>query len=223
MSFRTHAALLATLVALGAGHASHAQTTGNCTAIPPESYLPRVGSTFFSEDQYSRYLMANWTWGYAQNMEWFLRPYAPGVTWSAGTYEHQHIFYNYDGRAYGNAPPAGYWDSNLPSPYVDTQIFDSANEKNVTIGSAHARGFETNPAGTWRYTTRFTSGGGSSSLVKIQAQRGLRTPTGCYTTYCSFGCNSQANYINLVPFQSGLRAPGRICWRANIPAEYWSC
>lgn len=200
----------------------HAQSTASCTVIPPESYVPVVGSSLISADQYGRYVMSNWTWGYTANMEWFLRPHYPGVTWSAGTYEHQHIFYNYDGGSYANAPQ-GYFDSNQPYWYVDTQAFDSSNEKNITIGSAHPRDFETNPAGTWRYTSRFSAGGGASSLIKVQAQRGVRIPTYCYSTWCSYGCSNPANYINLVPFQSGLTAPGRVCYRWVGAAEYWSC
>lgn len=224
LNLRASVGLLAILTAFGtAGQQAHAQTTASCTEIPPQSYLPVIGSSLITADQYTRYVSSYWTWGNTQNMEWFLRPYAPGVTWSAGTYEHQHIFYNYDGLSYANAP-SGYWDSNQPYPYVDTQAFDSSNEKNITVGSAHARDFGNNPAGSWRYTTRFTNGGGTSSLVKVQSQRGLRVPPTCYSTWCSYACSHQANFFNLVPFQSGLRAPGRVCWRFNPGAlEYWSC
>ena len=52
----------------------------------------------------------------------------------SSTFEPDVVFYNYDGFAYGNKP-VGYWNSDLPQPYVDTQDGDSSDEKAVTIGS----------------------------------------------------------------------------------------
>ena len=142
---------------------SQAQDVASCTEVEGSSYVPRVGSTYIAEDQYSRYIMTSWTWGYQQYMEWFLRPYAPGVSTSGGTYEHDHFFYNYDGLSYANEI-WGYVDSNQPSWYVDTQAFDSGNEKAITVGSGDAYGFGSSPGGNWRYTARFSSGGGATSM-----------------------------------------------------------
>ena len=130
------------------------------------------------------------------------------------TYEPDLFFYNYDGQAYGDEP-AGYWDSNLPAPYVDTQAFDGPNEKAVTVGSAVAHYIYDKTQ--YYYTTRMTSGAGSSSWIKTSSQRGARIPDWCQSTACSFGCSTNNNYVTL-PFQAHYSAPGCYIywWEWNI-------
>ncbi len=176
--------------------------TVSCNAIASTEYVPSKGYVDIGADSVSRYVIQHMYWRTASRLSWFKSE-------STSTYEPDAIFYNYDGSAYGNAP-IGYWTSDLPSPYVDTQAFDSASEKAVTIGSANA--YFINAGRFYMTVTRMTAGGGNSSLVKLSSQRGRRVPGGCYSTNCSFGCSSNSNYFT-VPFQSGYTAPsGRVYW-----------
>lgn len=174
------------------GAASHSST----------NWVPSQGWSWIKEDQYSRYIWQYMYWHAPERVRFFAaNPYS--------TYEPDAFFYNYDGKAYGNAP-SGYWDSDLPRPYVDTQQFDSPEEKAITIGSADAHLIA--PQRIYYTVTRMTPGGGSSSLVKLSSQIGERRPQNCYSTSCSFACNSGNNY-RTVPFQSGYTAPGgRVYW-----------
>jgi len=171
--------------------------TVSCSAINSTQYVPSSGFGQVLEDTESRYIIQYMYWLNDARLSWFKAN-------EEATYEPDAFFYNHDGLAYGDAP-SGYWESDLPSPYVDTQLFDGAEEKAVTIGSAAASLIT---AGRFYKTiTRMTSGAGNSSLVKLSSQRGLRVPFFCYTTLCSFGCTTFSNYFT-VPFQAGFSAPG---------------
>lgn len=122
---------------LGVTHTVQAQVN-YCTAATSYQYAPAYGRTYIGSDSGGRYVRQYMNWSnLADRLEWFKRPYAPGANFSAGTFEQDTFFYNYDGQAYGSAP-SGYWSSDLPYPYVDTQAFDPPEEKAVTVGSAHA-------------------------------------------------------------------------------------
>lgn len=176
----------------------------------PSDYLPPTDGTDFvpsggfaeiAEDSYGRYIYQFMYWHEPSRQIW-LRWY------TNTTYEPDAIFYNHDGKSYAGAP-WGYWASDLPRPYVDTQFRDPDTEKVITIGSAQS--YDLN-AGRWYYTvTRFSSGAGSSSWVKLSSQRGLRLPSSCFTTWCSFGCDTRNNY-RTVPFSTRFTAPGCIKW-----------
>lgn len=176
--------------------------TRYCIPTTSAQYVPSKGYADIGFDGVSRYVIQYMYWRTSARLSFF-------KTDPRSTYEPDAIFYNYDGKAYGNAP-IGYWYSDLPSPYVDTQFSDGPNEKAVTIGSAAASNI--NPGRFYITKTRMTSGGGTSSRVKLSSQRGIRDPSSCYTTNCSFGCNQNSNYFT-VPFQSGYTAPGaRVYW-----------
>lgn len=178
------------------GPATQAATV-SCSAATSTEWVPSWGKAYISADAATRYIYQYVYWHSSTRTRWLAN------NWAA-TYEPDAFFYNYDGKSYADAP-TGYWNSDLPAPYVDTQAFDSPNEKAITIGSALPR--DVAPGLTYYTVTRFTSGGGASSLVKLSSQRGLRVPNTCYSTYCSFGCDSDNNY-KTVSFQSGFYAPG---------------
>lgn len=168
-----------------------------CSVINSTQYVPSSGFAQIGEDTESRYIIQYMYWLNEARLSWFK---VNGKT----TYEPDAFFYNHDGLAYGDAP-SGYWESDLPSPYVDTQLFDEGVEKAVTIGSAAASLIT---AGRFYKTiTRMTNGAGNSSLVKLSSQRGLRVPFLCYDALCSFGCTTFNNY-RTVPFQAQFSAPG---------------
>lgn len=118
---------------------------------------------------------------------------------SNGTYEHETIVYNS-----GFAKPAsgGYWASNLPRAYKDTQFKDST--ENFTVGSAAASSIATY---TWYYTYYDLSPENASVAttdIRINGQRGHRYPSWCYSTWCVWGDESWG----LVTF----RAPAGLSW-----------
>lgn len=179
--------------------------TVSCTATKSDGteFVPSWGKVIIDKDQYTRYVIQYMYWDKWERLFWL-------NSLGSSTFEPDVIFYNYDGFAYGNKP-TGYWSSDLPQPYVDTQDGDSSNEKAITIGSG-ASVYLTH--GTVYYTvTRMTSGGGDSSWVKLSAQRGRQVPAGCYSTWCSFGCEPPNNNYFTIPFQDHFTAPG--CQKYN--------
>lgn len=96
---------------------------------------------------------------------------------SISTYEHETQIYNGSFADYD-----GYWSSNLPRAYKDTQFGDSID--NFTIGSSQASDIKT-------YTRYYTyiglkPGSALSANVKIKGQKGHRWPSWCYSTWCIF-------------------------------------
>jgi len=91
------------------------------------------------------------------------------------TYEHETQIYDRNYANYG-----GYWSSNLPTAYKDTQYGD--NIDNFTVGTSRAR----NLVAYWWYYTYMSLSPQSSStaLCRIKGQIGHRWPTECYSTWC---------------------------------------
>ena len=166
------------------------------TASSGNEYVPSKGSTTILEDSYGRYIY-QWMYWHEPSRLTFLKRLG-------ATFEPDAFFYNYDGTAYGLVP-TGYWASDLPAAYVDTQFDDPPEEKAITIGSGDTVSLVD---GRWYYTvTRMTSGPSASSWVKLSAQRGAQQPTGCTSTWCSFGC-SDTNNFKTIPFTDHFSAPG---------------
>lgn len=117
---------------------------------------------------------------------------------SISTYEHETQVYNNNFADY-----AGYWSSNLPRAYKDTAFRDSLD--NFTVGSAQASSIQT-------YTRYYTymglrPGSASSANVKIKGQKGHRSPSWCYSTWCIFpdpGATTSA--------MADYNAPAGMCW-----------
>lgn len=96
---------------------------------------------------------------------------------STSTYEHETQVYNKSFADYDN-----YWSSNLPSAYYDTPFADTLD--NFTIGTSRAASLQ-------NYTQYFTymalrRGSASSATVRIKGQKGYRSPSWCYSTWCIF-------------------------------------
>lgn len=184
--------------ALSAADVSEAQIgTVPCTSATETQFVPSWGKVYVSADQYSRYIVQWMYWHKGSRLEWlWLNP--------DSTYEPDAFFYNYDGKAYGSAP-GGYWASDLPYAYVDTQAGDPPEEKAVTIGSAYGVGL--NNERVYYTVTRMYEGGGTSSWIKLSSQRGRRDPQWCLSAYCSFGCDG-TNNKRTIPFQSHFSVPG---------------
>lgn len=208
------AAIMAIMIMFGlnaqAFAAPNSDGTIDCTSATDVQFVPSWGLVNVNADTYSRYIEQYIYWDSFSRMTWFINNLD-------STFEPDAFFYNYNGTAYGNAP-IGYWTSTLPSPYVDTQAFDSPNEKAVTIGSAQA--LLMNPQQLYYSVTRMTSGGGSSSWLKLSAQRGKQWPTGWLGTNYSFGCAQAANNVKTMPFNSPIRPTNRI-FTAPSCARYW--
>lgn len=186
--------LLATFV-FGLQNAS--ASTVSCTAATDTQFVPSWGKVEVNADQYSRYIYQWMYWDSSTRLQWL-------ATNGDSTFEPDAFFYNYDGTAYGDAP-TGYWASDLPAPYVDTQFGDPPAEKAVTVGSGQAVFIIS--ARVYYTVTRMTSGAGASSWLKLSAQRGRQVPSGCLTTWCSFGCDASNNYFT-IPFSDHFTAPG---------------
>lgn len=169
----------------------------SCSATTDTQFVPSWGKVDVGEDQYSRYIYQWMYWHTPTRLQWL-------ITNGDSTFEPDALFYDYDGTAYGNAP-SGYWASDLPDPYVDTQVGDIFDENAVTVGSGRAVMLT---SGKVYYTvTRMTNGGGNSSWLKLSSQRGRQWPTGCTTTWCSYGCSANNNYFT-IPFTDHFTAPG---------------
>jgi hypothetical protein len=187
-----------------------AATVGCGVSAEETDFVPSWGKVVVNEDQYTRYVIQYMYWDKYARLSALWGLYE-------STFEPDVIFYNYDGNAYGDAP-IGYWESNLPRPYVDTQAFDGQDEKAVTIGSADAASIL---AQTMYHTvTRMTDGGGNSSQMKLSSQRGKRSPSQCYTTACSFGCRESPNNVKAVPFGAEVLPTGT---EFSVPGcmRYW--
>jgi hypothetical protein len=140
---------------------------------------------------------------------------------SIGTYEHDFFLYNYnnDGTYLSSARTA--WPDCMPKisyastswsaatkPYLDTRYWWTGCEKDemaFTIGAAQADAIT---KGVLHNTyIRTAKGNVDKDKFKVQAQRGYRDPTNCYTTWCSFG----DSIVNLISAWSD-KAPGTVNW-----------
>jgi len=202
---------VATILAhVSAYAAPYADGTIDCSTATDTQFVPSFGMINITADSYSRYIEQYIYWDSLSRLTWFINN-------PDSTFEPDAFFYNYNGTAYGNAP-SGYWTSTLPYAYVDTQAFDSDSEKAITIGSGSSVYIN---AGQMYYSvTRMTSGGGTSSWLKLSAQRGKQWPVGYTGTWNSFGCRQAPNNVKTIPFNSPIRPTNRI-FTAPGCARYW--
>lgn len=96
---------------------------------------------------------------------------------STSTYEHETQVYDKNFANY-----AGYWSSNMPKAYYDTPFLDSID--NFTIGTLTANALKVN----YQYLTYMSlkPGTASTATVRIKGQKGHRSPSSCYSTWCVF-------------------------------------
>lgn len=107
----------------------------------------------------------------------------PGVT-----FEPDFITNNYDGKYYFSKTIKS-WSSNLPSSYWDTDFGDGGQERVYTVGTSDATKLVANR----EYTTYFraTNGNSKQDSMKVVAQRGVRIPTFCHSTWCIVARDSE--------------------------------
>lgn len=130
------------------------------------------------------------------------------------TYEHDFFLNNYDGKTYLSAaqdswgnPSVNYASTNLPYPYLDTRYGDNSGEKAYTIGSASAISIKSSTDYYYQTYIRTADGNTGSDSAKIQAQKGYRNPTSCYSTWCSYASET----INLISAWN-VSVPGSATW-----------
>ncbi|VBB43557.1 exported hypothetical protein [uncultured Desulfatiglans sp.] len=184
------------------------QNEKNYTENDIKTWWPNVGySHTYQYSPTERYTL--------QYMGW----YNPNFT-EIDTYEHDYFLYNYDNATYlrnGSTsypncyPLIVYAATTWPSdshPYLDTRynyFGCEFNELAFTIGASKAKSI---PGNIWHYNYFITKNGNSSSdKFKLQAQKGYRNPSWCYSTWCSFS----EKIVNLVPAWSSS-VPGTVRW-----------
>lgn len=129
------------------------------------------------------------------------------------TLEMDVVFYNYDGNAWAIFWPCSLcykdydWESNQPRAYGDTTFFDNQYERPFTVGSADATQFVHQK---WYYYTIFNlqGPGNGPTKTKLQAQRGHRSPSNCYSALCVFAEET----VQIVPFNN-FNSPGHCFWQ----------
>ena len=175
-----------------------------------DSLVPNSGTSYFYPSSYGgRYVY--------QFMKW------DAVNFSEEqTYEHDVFLYNYDRKTYLNGdstsypgcyPTVTYAATSWPAeskPYLDTRFSMYSptceiNELAYTIGAAKASALQANI----KYYTyiRTENGNDLSDKFVLNAQIGHRSPSYCYTTWCSFGDETHA----LIPKWSST-VPGTQTW-----------
>jgi hypothetical protein len=191
-----------------------------CSKAAETEFVPSWGQVKVGEYSDGRYITQYIYWHDKSRLKWFADN-------PAGSYEPDAFFYNYydKGKPLPGAPAygdkaSGYWSSDLPIPYVDTQEFDPSGEKSVTIGSANANKLV--PKKLYLTNTHMKSGKGSSSWIKLQSQRGKLDPADCRRLYahCSYGCNG-TNNVKTIDFQKHWSVPGcyqfKYEWNGTAP------
>lgn len=159
-----------------------------------EKYVPFRGESDISADSYSRYTVQWAAWN-----SFGKQAYTEGND----TYEHETVFYNYDGKAYATGPlsttKGSGWDTTLPDPYLDTQALDGNNEYNIAVGTFDPDLIST---GIWYQTwVRLKSTNSNQSKYKISGQRG--------DSICEAGAWCVGNHQTaiLIPYKNELTAP----------------
>ena len=191
--------------------------TVDCTVSGGNKWIPSHGWLELADDKInasnSHYVRQYLYWRTPVRLTWFHAN-------ADSTYEPDVYFYNYDQLGVYGYAPLGYWASDLPAPYIDTQAFDSEDEKAVTVGSAAASLIK--PGVMYTTVTRMTwvYGPHTNGMFKAQSQRGRRLPSSCYSTNCSFGCSQLQNNVRTVDFQSYRKAPGKWKWQWEDPNNW---
>ncbi|MCA9392095.1 hypothetical protein KC614_02730 [candidate division WWE3 bacterium] len=175
-----------------------------------ESWAPEEGNLLVQPHSWSGYR-------YVQNRFWWDN--TSGFN-SRSTYEQDFFLNASDGSTYGpgtylnrsqdwrGVPNVYYWASDLPRAYLDTRASDPAYQVAFTIGSAQVSSVSTY---RWYYTYIMTTNGDANiDSASLQGQIGHRTPSGCYSTWCSFS-EYHEDLTNYGKW--GITVPNYIWWR----------
>ncbi|KKS46228.1 MAG: hypothetical protein UY07_C0014G0013 [Parcubacteria group bacterium GW2011_GWA1_47_8] len=210
-------ALLFWLISADVVQATMPNTDGStidCSPATDTQFVPSWGQVYVDKDPYSKYIYQWMYWDNYTRVAWFTAngdsTYEPEALFDgsgSGYPEPAHetnvspagqgnssTAYGYFLRnvSYNHGDQAGYWASDLPSPYQDTAWGDTSNEWDVTVGSAQAVLIEHQKV--YFTVTRMYDGGANSGGVKLSSQRGrLANPTTpWYVNYWgkwnSYGC-----------------------------------
>jgi len=172
-------------------------------ALDSSTWAPKMGYSFIHPSSHGGRYTSQYMWW--NNVSGFN---------STSTYEHDFFLNNYDGKTYLDAgqdywgfPNITYASSNLPRAYFDTRAMDADGEKAYTIGSAKASDIQANTGYWYLNYIRTANGNTNTDSGKLQAQLGYRSPSWCYSTWCSFS----ESIINLIP-----------AWKVGVPGSwYW--
>jgi hypothetical protein len=163
---------------------------------PAEKWVPYLGeSNIYVNTSYERFTHQKVYWRAKTASVFFDDIY--------DTYEHQTVFYDYDDDAFAR-DASGYYDSNFPDPYLDTQALNnwgfagSPDEPDISVGSYDPNEFAES---TWYYyIAKLKNTSTTNSMYKITAQEGT-----------NYGCGKNCVYGNtsavLIPFKSQFKAP----------------
>jgi len=116
---------------------------------------------------------------------------------SKNTYEQESQVYDKKFANYNK-----YWSSNMPRAYYDTPFLDSID--NFTVGSATA--VVLSPYKQYYTYMSLKKEKNNSATVRIKGQKGKRSPSWCYSTWCIF---AEATTETMAKFT----APGSKSWR----------
>lgn len=184
----------------------------NLAPLNPQPLKPLGVSNYWTPAEgYSYVYPSSYGGRYSSQYIWW--PTTIGFT-VFDTYEHDFFLNNYDGKTYLSAaqdswgnPSVSYASTSLPYPYLDTRYGDPSGEKAYTIGSASAISIKGSTDYFYQTYIRTTDGNTSNDTAKIQAQRGYRNPTLCYSTWCSYASET----INLISAWN-VSVPGSATW-----------
>jgi hypothetical protein len=128
------------------------------------------------------------------------------------TYEHETIFYNYDGNAFATTfINSNWWSSTLPDPYLDTQAFDDENEPNITVGTFDPTDIE--PDTYYNLYVALENTNSSASRYKIQGQKGY--------SHCEISawCVENQDTVQSIPFTTFMGAPEYRTFRNEVESN----
>src|SRR4051794_1255754 len=87
-----------------------------CTKCAEVQFVPEWGAVEIGETTWDRYVYHYMYWPNKDRLAWFWKT-------TDSTLEVETRFYNYNYDSYWGQP-TGYWESDLPTPYLDTPSFD---------------------------------------------------------------------------------------------------
>lgn len=125
---------------------------------------------------------------------------------SNDTYEQELVFYNYDNKAYTTYCSA--YQTNIPDPYLDTQIQDTPEEANLAIGTTAANEIQHNT--TYYFIYNLKGSNAIGSMYKVGCQEGYYVVLP--STYITFAEST----THVITFKSGCTAPETRNWYTEV-------
>lgn len=161
------------------------------------TYAPFYGYCYFSTSDGERYARITVKWNDAGIEEFDA---------SNDTYEQELVFYNYDDTAY--ATTCSVYQTNIPDPYLDTQLLDDGNEANLAIGTTSADEIVADTS--YYYVYNLKGSNSTASMYKVSSQEGY------YIVLPSTFSTFAQSTAHLIPFKSGYTAPEARGWYTEV-------